>query len=151
MTKKKSITTILKEYQITLEQESFCQHFVSPGEFYGNGTQAYIFAYNIDTSVRGQYNAARANASRLLTLDNINKRINDLIETGGFNTEHMDKRLLHWANQNEDGNSSIRAIQEFNKLKQRITEHVEHEIKVPVTSIIINPISNGKKDTDKKE
>jgi hypothetical protein len=151
MTKKKSTTSIKKEYGLSLEQESFCQHYVSPGEFYGNGTQAYIHAFNIDISIKGQYNAARSNASRLLTYDYINKRINCLLETGGFNSENADKRLLHWMNQSADPSVSVKAIQEFNKLKQRITDKIEHEIKMPVTSIIINPISNRKQPADEQE
>src|SRR3990167_6217146 len=93
---------------LSLEQEAFCRHYVSPGEFYGNGVQAYASAYNIDLSKPGQYKVAVASASRLLSTVNINKRINELLDKSGFNAEHADKRLLHWINQNQDGNVSVR-------------------------------------------
>lgn len=133
-----------------IQHEAFCHYYVLPGEFFGNGVQAYAKAYNIKLDVAGQANVAHASASRLLKNVTITKRINELLDKEGFNAEHADKRLLFWMNQNNEPHVSMKAIVEFNKLKQRITEKIEHEITSPVTSIIINPIPNGKKTNNKE-
>ena len=141
MTKKK-ITK--RKTKLTKQQELFCQNFVSEGEIFGNGTRSYASAYNIDLSDKGSNASARACASKLLTNINIMNRINSLLDDAGLNENHVDKRLLFWINQSADSSTSLGAIREFNKLKQRITEKIEHDIKAPITNILINPINNDK-------
>lgn len=58
--------------KITKSQDLFCREYII--DF--NGTRAYLVAYpNVKSEA-----TARANASRLLTKDNINQRIKELIE-----------------------------------------------------------------------
>lgn len=129
-----------------IRHEAFCNFFVSPGEFFGSGLQSYAKAYNIDLGKKGQYKVAQASASRLLSNVNIIERINQLLDTEGFNAEHADKLLLQWMNQKNEPHVSMKAIAEFNKLKQRITEKIELDLPRRITKIIINPISNDKKE-----
>jgi phage terminase small subunit len=128
--------------KLTLKQEKFCQNYVSR-EFYGNGVQSYINAYDVDISKKGAYKSAQVKASQYLSKDIINARINSLLDEAGLNDNHVDKRLLHWINQNNEGNVSIQAIKEYNKLKERITDRVE--VTTPIGSIVINPIKNDNK------
>lgn len=100
--------------------------FTSASEFYGNGVQSYIEAYSINTNKPGAYNSAKADAYRLLTKDYILKYINELLEDGGLNNEFVDKQLLKIITQDADFHAKARAINEYNKLKSRITDKVQH-------------------------
>jgi len=117
-----------KKKLLNSEQENFCQLYVSPDtEFYGNGVQSYLEAYDKEISRRGNwYNTAKANAYRLLTKPEICKRINELLETGGFNDENVDKQHLFLLNQHADLKTKLGAIKEFNELKGRIKHKIEH-------------------------
>lgn len=129
------------------KQELFCQLYASDREFFGNGTQSYIKAYDIDTTKKGSYAAARASACDLLTMPNINSRINELLESGGLNDNFVDKQLLFLINQNADLSTKRSAIAEYNKLKSRITEKTEALVTADVTSngqTIVDPkLSEG--------
>lgn len=109
---------------MTAQQVEFCNLYVTK-EFFGNGTEAYIEAYNIDLTRKGAYEGARASASRLLTNANILNRINELLDNQGLNNEFVDKQLLFILTQNADFGAKIQAIKEYNKLRQRITDKIE--------------------------
>jgi len=102
------------------KQEKFCQCFSTETEFFGNGVQSYIEVYDPDRSKPNWYKTARSCASQLLTNLNINARINELLESGGLNDEHVDKQLQMLITQNGDYTTKIAAIREYNKLKTRI-------------------------------
>ena len=40
-------------HKLTPQQELFCQLYAGDREFFGNGVQSYIEAYNVDTSKPG--------------------------------------------------------------------------------------------------
>lgn len=128
---------VLKDYELSLEQEMFCQYFTSPTEFFGNGVQSYASAYNVDLNTKSGYNSAKSSATRALKNPRILRRINDLLEAAGLNDVNIDKQLYLLVNQNADFKAKLGAIKEYNKLKQRITDKVEHTIKPPVTKINI--------------
>jgi hypothetical protein len=116
---------------LNLKNREFCKIYTSPSaEFFGNGVESYAKAYNKDLAVKGAYNTCKVNASKLLTNTNILLYINELLETGGFNEEFADKQLLFVMTQNSDMRAKMTAIQEFNKIKQRITEKIELSEKV---------------------
>lgn len=123
-----------KPAKLTYDQERFCRVYVSATEFYGNGVQSYIEAYGVQVA-RGTrtklepgkrkqmtYDSVRSEASRLLTNLNVLDRINELLEDGGFNDEFVDKQLKFLILQSADPRVKLGAVQEFNKLKQRIHE-----------------------------
>ena len=130
---------ILEKYNLTLEQEMFCQYFTSPTEFYGNGVQSYASAYGHDITDSRSYNVAKSSASRLLTNVDVIDRINDLLDLNGLNDQYVDKQLLLLISQSADFNSKLGAIREYNKLKARVTERMEHVINAPVAVIQIMP------------
>lgn len=106
--------------KLTKKQELFCKLFATNREFFGNGTQAYAKAYNIDLTKRGKLSIAKASASRLLTYDYISDRINKLIEIGGLSDKRVDKELLFLIEQNANFNVKLGAIKEYNSLRKRL-------------------------------
>ena len=115
--------------ELNPQQKLFCELFASDREFFGNGTQSYIEAYNIDVSKPGAYNSARVNAHQLLTKANITDYINTLFEARGLNDTFVDKQLEKLIVQDADFTNKIKAIAEYNKLKGRITQKQEVTIK----------------------
>ena len=108
---------------ITPKNEIFCQLYASDREFFGNGTQSYIEAYDIDLSTKGAYKSAQAAASRLLSNVIILKRIHDIMEHAVLNDEYVDKKMGFWIMQEANPMASIAAIKEYNKVKKRVDAH----------------------------
>ena len=143
-----------KEDDLNARQELFCELYATDREFFGNGTQAYIEAYEPNTSKPNWYKSAQASASRLLSNVMVLKRINELLEAEGLNDAHMDKQLYLVATQNVDFSSKVAAIREYNKLKKRVTEKLDlttggKAIKQVVELKYITPeVPNGEDNTD---
>jgi len=114
-----------REETLNQQQELFCQYYSSDREFFGNGTQAYIEAYDVDTSKPNYYKTAAAAASRLLTNVKILNRINELLELRGLNDSFIDKQLEFLVTQNAELSTKLSAIKEYNKLKSRVMEKSE--------------------------
>lgn len=130
------------ETKLNPKQERFCQLYVSK-EFFGNGTESYAEAYDIDLSTK--YKSAQAAASRLLSNVIILDRINELLDDSGLNEQHVDKQHLFLINQNADLAQKMAAIREFNKVKGRITDKIEHSGSIGGQIVIIGG------DIDEKE
>lgn len=118
-----------KADKLNPNQELFCKLYASDKEFFGNGVISYAEAYGLDLKEKGNYNTARANASRLLTNASILKRINELLEVDSLNDAFVDKQLAFVIAQNVDLSSKTAAIREYNKLKTRIVERIDHTTK----------------------
>ncbi len=112
--------------KLTLRQEKFCQLYALDTRFMGNGVQAYLDVYDIDTTKTGWYKTACACASILLSNSKVYTRINNLLESSGLNDQFVDKQLLFVISQQADIGNKVQAIKEYNKLKQRITDKMEH-------------------------
>jgi hypothetical protein len=110
---------------LNLQQEKFCQLYVTDREFFGNGVETYLEVYDIDKTKPNWYKTACAAASRLLSNVKVCERISELLEENGLNDVHVDKQLLFLINQYSDFSSKIAAIREYNKLKQRIIEKTD--------------------------
>jgi len=82
---------------------------------------------------KADYDTAKVNASKLLTSANICRRISDYLDLAGFNDANVDKQLYLLLMQNVDLPTKARAIAEYNKLKQRITEKVVSETKITLS------------------
>jgi len=116
-----------EETTLTAKQKMFCELYVSK-EFFANGVQSYIEAYNVDTSIKGAYQSAKAAASENLTKLNLLDYINQLLELSGLNDEFVDKQTTFLITQNADFNTKLGAIREYNKLRQRIISKSEETI-----------------------
>lgn len=116
------------EGELTPKQQLFCEFYAGNREFFGNGVQSYLEAYNPKRTGAFWYDAAAASASRLLRNVKIVKEINKQLEINGLNDQAVDKQLAFVIAQHSDFNSKVAAIKEYNKLKQRII------IKTDITS-----------------
>lgn len=126
------------ETSLSPAEERFCQLYVSDVEFYGNGTQSYIEAFEVEIikgnprkdSKRNQktIEAVREAAKTLLMNTYILNRIDELLEEGGFNDQQADKTLQFLMTQRSDLRVALGAAEAYNKLKARIQEkqHVLH-------------------------
>lgn len=112
--------------ELNLKQEAFCQLYASDREFFGNGVQSYIEAYDPDQSQKNWYKSACSRASQLLSNVKVCTRINQLLEEGGLSDEFVDKQLVFLLTQHDDKGSKLGAIREYNKLKQRVADRLEH-------------------------
>jgi phage terminase small subunit len=109
------------EKELNEKQKLFCKYYVSE-EFFGNGVKAYCEAYNLDQTNIKDYNTAKSNAYDLLTKPYILSYINEQLDAAGLNDSFVDKQLLFAIMQNADLSSKVKAIAEYNKLRQRITD-----------------------------
>jgi|GEM_PF-3024845 len=117
------------EEKLTQKQELFCQYYASDKEFFANGTQSYIQAYGLDREKVSDYKNAMSAASDLLRNPKIITRINELLESGGLNDAFVDKQLQFVISQSYDLSSKIAGIREYNKLKARIIDRLDHTTK----------------------
>jgi len=115
----------MQEEKLNPRQELFCKLYATDREYFGNGTQAYIEAYNIDIKQKGAYASARTGAWENLTKPDILERINELLELATLNDSVVDKQLAFLIEQNADFNAKMGAIREYNKLKKRIQEKLD--------------------------
>lgn len=106
------------------KQRLFCKLYVSE-DFFGNGVKSYAEVYGYDLTDIKQYNTAKVNAANLLTNPNVFSCINNELDDAGFNDNFVDKQLLFAVSQQADINAKVKAISEYNKLKQRITSKME--------------------------
>ena len=123
------MATQKKKKELNLKQKKFCEVYTSAGEFFGNGVHSYMEAYALDKTKKTSYETAKSNAYQLLTNTHILTYINSLLDSNGLNDENVDKQLLFLINQNADFTNKRGAIQEYNKLRQRIIEKQEIEHK----------------------
>jgi hypothetical protein len=141
----------IESSELNEKQLLFCKLFVSR-DFFGNGTHAYAEAYDKDLEDVKQYNVCKVAASELLTKPNILTRINEELTDAGLNDNFVDKQLLFTITQNADFSSKVKAISEYNKLRQRIVTKVESKnenINLNTTVEIIksdSPLSSNEKD-----
>jgi phage terminase small subunit len=115
-----------EEDNLNEKQRLFCKLFVSK-EFFGSGVEAYAEAYRLDLGNQKEYNTAKSNAYKLLTNAYVLIRINEELEDAGLNDNFVDKQLLFAITQNADLSSKVKAISEYNKLKQRIVAKTENK------------------------
>lgn len=110
------------------KQELFCQLFASDREFYGNGVESYAEAYGYDLNDQRKYRTAGVNAYNLLKNPKILTRINELLEVGVLNDAFVDKELAFLITQSADLSTKRAAINDYNKLKQRILDKSKVEL-----------------------
>lgn len=136
-----------KNKKLNPKQELFCQLYATDREFFGNGTQSYIEAYEPDRSKPNWYKTCQVSASQLLSNPIVFNRINELLSDEGLNDAFVDKQLLFVIAQHDDKSSKVAAIREYNKLKTRITEKIDHTTNgKDLPTPILGGMSNVHKD-----
>lgn len=116
-------------YIFTPQQERFCQLYASDHELFGNGVQSYIEAYEVKVG-KGKgmtsYETCKYRAHKLLTNSKILRRINEIFEGRGLNDAFVDKQLEKLITQDAEFRPKLGAIQEYNKLKKRTVDTLQH-------------------------
>ena len=115
---------------INREQDMFCKLLAVDPDIMGNGTKAYMKAYKNDNVL-----TAKAAANKLLLKPEITARINEYLQQEGFNNENVDKQLLYVINQHRDLSTKVKGIQEYNKLKKRISDRLEIVMPKPIMAL----------------
>lgn len=142
----------MQKQKLTIQQELFCQYYVKTVETRGNGLQSYNLAYDkrleqqpkddavydidketgkrtiVETSTYFKVeNVCKAEASILLAKPNIAKRVTELLNEM-LTDEIVDGELAKVVLQDGQLKPKVSAIQEYNKLRQRIVDRqtVEH-------------------------
>ena len=100
------------------KQEKFCRLYASDREFFGNGVESYLEAYNLPPS---KYTTALSNAGRLLVNAYVLARIDELLDIQ-INNAVVDKELGFTIIQKRDLSSKVAAIREYNRVKKRVDE-----------------------------
>jgi hypothetical protein len=111
--------------KLTLKQKKFCELYSGNSEFFGNGVQSYLSAYNVDMNKPNAYVIAKSGARENLTKPHILSYINELLEAE-INQVFVDKQLGMLIIQNADLPTKLGAIREYNKLKGRIINRLDH-------------------------
>ena len=120
----KAASTPKHDEGLNAREEMFCQLFATDREFFCNGVQSYIEAYDVEPA---KYKSASVLASRLLGKAKIQKRINELVEVGELNDTFVDKQLAKVIVQDVHLPAKVQGIREYNTLKKRTTTTtVEH-------------------------
>lgn len=123
-------------HKLTPQQALFCELYASDREFFGNGVQSYIEAYDVDTSKPGWYATAKSGASENLTKPYILERIEEIFEAHGLNDQFVDKQLEKLICQDADFKSKLGAIQEYNKMKGRIINRQQIDEGIEIKPIL---------------
>ncbi len=114
------------EGKLNLRQARFCELYARDSQFFGNGVECYIEVYAVNKSKPNWYRSACVSASRLLTSAKVIDKINEYLEGDGLNDTFVDKQILFLITQHADFGNKMAAIREYNKLKARITEKIDH-------------------------
>ena len=138
------------EKELNEKQLIFCKNYVSK-DFFGSGVESYAAAYGLDLTNQKDYNNAKVAASKLLTNSNILSRINEELDAAGLKDNFVDKQLLFAITQNADLSTKVRAIQEYNKLKQRIIEKLETKNNNKIIVEYVSAASQSPNDTENKD
>lgn len=132
------------EEKLNQRQERFCKLYATDREFFGNGVQTYIEVYEPDKTKPNWYKTACSSASEILSNPKVYNRINELLEENGLNDVFVDKQLLFLISQQSDFTSKLGAMKEYNKLKQRIVDRLEHSADKALQEVLVRFLPDGK-------
>jgi len=113
-------------------QRLFCELYAGQGDWFGNGTRAYVIAYNlkcpIDVEYRDlkqtemtEYNTASAEAARLLRNVKVQKKCNELLDKL-VEDEIVDRELAFTIMQRDELSPKVAAIKEYNAVRKRVDQ-----------------------------
>lgn len=134
-------------------EKYFCELFASDQEFFGNGTRAYIKAFNVNLKIPGAYEVAGQQAYRLLKTFEILAYINHVMEVGDLNDAFVDKQHAFLLIQNADLKTKMQAIKHYDVKKGRIIKkfkldkHTHHHV-TPEEAEILDEIFGADEDDD---
>lgn len=114
-----------RELGLQPTQIDFCLAYVNNPAATSRGRESAVIAYGYDLSTPlGRQNAANT-STRNLKHPQCQTLIAILMDTMGFNDNYIDKRLMEIVEDRSDNKTAVLAIQEYNKVKNRIKTTVE--------------------------
>lgn len=164
-----NITPEEKENELKLKREAFCQYYTKNQELFGNATWSYAeaFGYKLDElsrepakiKVRGrwkkgpsEYDRACAvcatQGGKLLRKAEIQERITALLNEL-LRDDIVDSQLAKIITQDDDLQSKVRAINEYNKVRGRIidkTRDVTERFAMDDIRELLAPLSQERQD-----
>lgn len=153
---------------LNAKQEYFCRLYTQNSELFGNATMCYAEAYGFDLDSLSRerpcdlepdhehmpscppsqytvaYQTCSSNGSRSLRNAKIQRRITELLNEF-MRDDVVDAQLVKTILQDHKLDAKVAAIREYNKLRQRIVEKVDHTSKgkeivgLPVAITIVAP------------
>ena len=142
--------TAKQEKELTLKEELFCRFYASDREFFGNGVQSYMEAYDLEPK---QYGSARSQAAVLLAKPSILAKVSELMDIY-INDQVVDKELGFVIKQYNDLSAKVAAIREYNRVKRRVVEGPEQPqliIQNPRIIAVINKLDDDFKRAELEE
>jgi len=136
MAKKKEVALTEEEKELQVwhsddklnkKQELFCQTFATKWALFGNWVRTYIEVYSPNMTKPNRYKTACSTASEILSYPKVYKRINQLLEEDWLNDVEVDKQHKYLIEQQVDLWVKMRAIDSYNKLKQRMEDKIKIE------------------------
>ena len=121
-------------------EEAFCALFATNEEFFGNGVQSFIRAFNFDMSEQNAYDKAKNRAARLLAKRHILERVNHFLVLLDLNPAHVDKQLAFVLTQNANLAAKMDAVKVSLKMQGRLNESNN--------TLVINNMSDAALDSD---
>jgi len=123
--------------------EAFCRFYAGDSSVFNNATMAYAFAFNKEIPEKdGTEEKAlerkkilaicATQASMLLRNPNIQRRCQEVL-SALCNDHFVDREMTYTIAQRKDLGSKMRAVSEYNKLKKRVSEKVEHTGEIKMT------------------
>lgn len=120
VTRETPLTSKTKDGHILTEQETlFCEMYVIN---LGNGTEAALEAYDIDTSKVGYKNTAKSIACENLRKPYILVKIREILDLSELNDETVDTELNFLVKQSSDLHAKKGGIDIYNKIKGRYAD-----------------------------
>jgi len=111
--------------ELSPNERHFCELFASDREFFGNGTQSYIEAFDVNLKIPGAYDMASARAYQLLRSLQILAYIDHLMELGELNDTFVDKQHAMLIVQSGDLKTKMQAIKHYDIKKGRIIKRIK--------------------------
>lgn len=116
----KTIHQLGQELGLQPQQVEFCLQYVNNPIGTGRGAESAVMAYGYDTSNKlGKQNAYNT-ATRNLKHPQCQTLIDILNDTMGLNDQYVDKRLMEIISDRSDNKTAVLALQEYNKVRNRI-------------------------------
>jgi hypothetical protein len=144
MAKKKAPAAPEQESDLNIRREAFCQYYTKNQQLFGNATHSYAeaFSYRLDELSRDDakykgkgakrklvepssydkaYNVCAVEGARLLRNPKVQERITALLNEL-LRDDIVDSQLAKIITQDDDLQSKVRAINEYNKVRGRIID-----------------------------
>lgn len=103
----------------------FCELYATDRDFFANGVQCYIKAFDVNLAIKGAYDKARFRARDLLTNPHILGYINHIMELGELNDSFVDRQHAMLIIQNGDMGVKMNAIKHYDVKKGRIIKKIK--------------------------